>query len=77
MYVFYLNILFLDVQLGAVLQVIYDQGVWKEKIKKLGDMELIEVTFKDWISGIKVSEEYYSDATFFGDVDNESSYPQS
>ena len=75
---FYLNVLFLDVQLGAVLQVIYDQGVWKEKIKKLGelgDMELIEVTFKDWISGIKVSEEYYSDATFFEGVDNESSFP--
>ena len=70
MYVFYLNILFLDVQLGAVLQVIYDQGVWKEKLLKLGNLgplEIIEGTFKDWISGIKISEEYYSDATFSGD----------
>lgn len=60
-----------------MLQVIYIQGVWKEKIKKLGElgaMELIEGTFKDWISGIKVSEEYYADASFLGNEDSSDSY---
>ena len=59
-----------DIQLGEVLRVIYDQGVWKEKLIRLGELaplEIIEGTFKDWISGIKVSEEFYSDATFMRD----------